>query len=347
MPRGARLCARLGAAYHRRHARRYAPGVFGRGHRRVGLRGRVRHGGGALRLHRESIHRGRRRVRHGRRGDHSVLRAVAEQRHEHADRAAAVEPSEERVPRDQGRNDAHSRDAPLPSLAEPDIPRRRPLARDERRARVSARRRSSSRRRRRAAEPRRRRGLRQRERRARVGGALPVDDARRLGRLVAIDGRAPSCGACRRASCACSRRTRSSASACSRSSRSTRAHVQKPVPRRLASATNATGASGTRSSRLSLVHAAGALVATTDLACFGRSAFGYEQFTHELLFDADAPAANDTGALATIRMSATDLALTSRSSTSRRPTRSTARRSCAGAGRGARGARRRAHARRL
>ena len=75
----------------------------------------------------------------------------------------------------------------------------------------------------------------------------------------------------------------------------------------LANATNATGAEGTRSSRLSLVHATGALVATTDLACFGRSAFGYEQFTHELLFDADAPAANDTGALATIRMSATDL----------------------------------------
>ena len=83
--------------------------------------------------------------------------------------------------------------------------------------------------------------------------------------------------------------------------------AKNPCLGSLANATNATGAEGTRSSRLSLVHATGALVATTDLACFGRSAFGYEQFTHELFFDADQRAANDTGALATIRMSAAAL----------------------------------------
>ena len=64
------------------------------------------------------------------------------------------------------------------------------------------------------------------------------------------------------------------------------------------------GTSGTRATRLSLLYPTGELAATTALQCFG-DASGYEEYTHDLF--ADGANANDTGALATIRISVQQL----------------------------------------
>ena len=63
----------------------------------------------------------------------------------------------------------------------------------------------------------------------------------------------------------------------------------------------ATGARGQRSTRLSLLHPTGELVATTALQCFG-AATGYEEYTHELFADGGG-GGSGSGALATIRIS--------------------------------------------
>jgi hypothetical protein len=64
----------------------------------------------------------------------------------------------------------------------------------------------------------------------------------------------------------------------------------------------ATGARGQRSTRLSLLHPTGELVATTALQCFG-AATGYEEYTHELFADGGG-GGSGSGALATIRIKA-------------------------------------------